>query len=300
MQKRAQDQIQLYFDNLTHERHLSPHTIKSYRRDLEQLCAFCDQREIDDWNALTAQHIRLYISVRHQHGLGPRSLQRELSAIRALLSFLEKQGVLKNNLAKTISAPKADKKLPKTLDVDQTQQLLETKPHTPLEVRDHAMFEMFYSSGLRLAELVGLDLLDVDMDSQQVRVTGKGNKQRQLPVGRKAIAALQAWLAIRNNFIKQETNAIFLTQHGARITQRSVQARLKYWAKRLGMETHVHPHMLRHSFASHMLESSGDLRAVQELLGHSDISTTQIYTHLDFQHLAKVYDLAHPRSRKKN
>ena len=299
MLKHALQQLQDYFDNLKHERRLSPHTLKNYQRDLHQLRAFCEQRDIADWPQLSAQHIRLHISVRHHQGLGPRSLQRELSAIRAFLAYLEKQGIVTSNLAKTVSAPKAEKKLPKTLDVDQTQRLLEASPQSPIEKRDHAMFELFYSSGLRLAELTGLNLQDIDLDAHQLRVTGKGSKQRQLPVGRKAIAALQDWLTTRNTFIKDDNRAVFVSQHGKRITERAVQARLKQWALKRGLDTHVHPHMLRHSFASHLLESSGDLRAVQELLGHSDIATTQIYTHLDFQHLAKVYDQAHPRSKKK-
>jgi len=303
MHPSANKQLNDYFDKLTHERQLSPLTVKSYRRDLAQFSKFCQQREIERWQDVQAKLIRVFISTRHQHGLSPRSCQRELSAIRAFYTYLEKQGIVKSNQAKSISAPKADKKLPKALDVDQTQQLLEQQPETPIDKRDHAMFEMVYSSGLRLAELIGLDIADIDMTTQQLRVTGKGNKQRQLPIGHKAMNALTTWFAVRSAFINtahpQDTPAIFINNKGARITARTVQTRLKHWATRVGLDSHVHPHMLRHSFASHLLESSGDLRAVQELLGHSDISTTQIYTHLNFQHLAKVYDQAHPRSTRR-
>ena len=207
--------------------------------------------------------------------------------------------LLKNNPAVDIRAPKSARTLPKTLDADTLTQLLEIDSNDILAVRDKTMMELFYSSGLRLSELVNLDLENIDLQESSLRATGKGNKTRILPIGRKAIDALKAWLHRRGEVANTETRALFVSKRGTRISVRSVQQRLDYWRKKQGLEQHIHPHKLRHSFASHILESSGDLRAVQELLGHADISTTQIYTHLDFQHLAKVYDNAHPRARKK-
>jgi integrase/recombinase XerC len=235
----------------------------------------------------------------HRQGLGGKSLSRWLSALRSFFEFSLRNGWIKNNPADAIQAPKSPKKLPKTLDVDQAAQFVSVVGDSALAARDRALLELIYSSGLRLAEAVGLNILDVDLQDALVSVTGKGNKTRILPIGSQAITALKAWLPQRTLLLKPDELALFITQRGTRITHRAVQLRMQQLSLKQGMDTPVHPHMLRHSFASHMLESSSDLRAVQELLGHANISTTQVYTHLDFQHLAKVYDSAHPRAQKK-
>ncbi|MEW6648285.1 MAG: tyrosine recombinase XerC [Pseudomonadota bacterium] len=300
MQEAALDWIERYAQHLRHERRLSPHTLDNYLRDLRHLGEFCDRQDIADWGALQAPQIRAYVAWRHRSGIGGSSLQRELSAIRSFFNYLLREGVAGHNPAQDIPAPKSPRTLPQTLDVDQTARLLEIPGDDDDAVRDRAIMELMYSSGLRLAELVGLDCNDVDMSDATVRVTGKGAKTRVLPVGRKALAALQDWLQ-RRHLQKGAagTTALFLGRGGKRIAARTVQERLRRHALAQGLAVPVHPHMLRHSFASHVLESSGDLRAVQELLGHANIATTQIYTHLDFQHLAKVYDAAHPRARRK-
>ena len=298
----ARQAIDHYLASLRNERQLSPHTLKNYRRDLRQLEQFCDSQGIEAWARLDSQHIRQYVARRHRQGLGARSLQRELSAMRGFFDYLIRDNQLPGNPARDVQAPKVRRKLPQTLDVDRTSALLdEPNPDLadPLQLRDRAILELFYSSGLRLSELVMLDLDQLDLSEAQVRVRGKGNKSRLVPVGRPALNALRSWLNIRREFTLQDEQALFVSRQGRRISARNIQKRLRERARRLGLDISVHPHMLRHSFASHLLESSGDLRAVQELLGHSDIATTQIYTHLDFQHLAKVYDQAHPRARKK-
>ncbi len=279
--------------------HLSEHTCSGYQRDLQNLREYCEKNDIQTWADLDGRQVRGFVAWRHRQGIGGRSLQRNLSAIRAFYRFLLKQGKVKNNPAEGIIAPKTPRKLPKVLDVDQTAQLVEINDKDPLAIRDRAMLELIYSSGLRLSELVGLNLNDIDFADQVVTVIGKGKKTRTIPVGRHAVKAIKKWLKIRQSMVPDREQALFISQRGKRINQRSVQQRLKEWAIKQGLPTHVHPHMLRHSFASHMLESSGDLRAVQELLGHADISTTQVYTHLDFQHLAQVYDKAHPRAHRK-
>ena len=235
----------------------------------------------------------------HRKGLGGRSIQRWLSSLRTFFNYGLKHRWLTSNPANGIAAPKSPKKLPKTLDVDQINQFLSLPESNWIDCRDHAIIELLYSSGLRLAELANLNLTDVDLREAMVTVTGKGNKTRQLPIGRQALGAMKSWLKRRQELKKTDLPAMFLSQHGKRLSPRSIQDRLKKIGIKQGMQGKVHPHMLRHSFASHLLESSGDLRAVQELLGHQNISTTQIYTHLDFQHLAKVYDKAHPRAQKK-
>jgi len=289
-----------FLRHLQHERRLSPQTRHSYQRDLAQVQAFCEQRGIEHWDALDIHAVRQYVSWRHRKGLSGRSLQRELSALRSFYNFLLREYRVRLNPADGVSAPKSPRKLPKTLDVDQVKQLLDQQAgDDPLAIRDQAIMELFYSSGLRLAELLGLDLQDVDLGDGTATVTGKGNKTRIVPVGRYARRAIEAWLGVRGEWAKPGQTALFISQRGERIGARSVQRRLSDWAIRRGLPEHLHPHKLRHSFASHVLESSGDLRAVQELLGHADISTTQIYTHLDFQHLAKVYDQAHPRARRR-
>jgi integrase/recombinase XerC len=300
METAALDWVERYAQHLRHERRLSPHTLDNYLRDLRHLCDFCDRQGIADWTALSAPQVRAYVAWRHRTGIGGSSLQRELSAIRSFFNFLLREGIAGHNPAQDIPAPKSPRKLPQTLDVDQTARLLEITGDDDAAVRDRAIMELMYSSGLRLAELVGLDCTDVDMNDATVRVTGKGAKTRVLPVGRKALAALHAWLQRRHlQSGAAGTTALFLGRTGKRIAGRTVQDHMRRRALAQGLAVPVHPHMLRHSFASHMLESSGDLRAVQELLGHANIATTQIYTHLDFQHLAKVYDAAHPRAKKK-
>jgi integrase/recombinase XerC len=302
MQPDQLDWIEKFLTHLSHERRLSPLTSKNYQRDLSNLIEFCDQRRIDQWSLLDPQGVRGYVAWRHRNGLSGSSLARELSAMRTFYNYLLREGVVINNPAQGISAPKRGRKLPKTLDVDQVGQLLDGSQGNDggdLDLRDQAMMELMYSSGLRLAELVNLNLDGIDLAGATVRVTGKGGKTRELPIGGKAREVLRQWLISRGNMAKQGELALFVGKTGNRLTARAVQKRMHERGIRQGVDAKVHPHRLRHSFASHMLESSGDLRAVQELLGHADISTTQIYTHLDFQHLAQVYDKAHPRARKK-
>ena len=279
--------------------HLSEHTRKAYQRDLSFFQEYCEQHNIERWKNIDGRRLRGFVAQRHRQGIGGRSLQRNLSAIRAFYRYLLSSGLVSQNPAQGIVTPKTPKKLPRTLDVDQTTQLVEIKDNDSLAIRDRAILELMYSSGLRLSELTGLDLDSVDLTDATVKVLGKGKKERKVPVGKQAIQALKQWLKHRTQFVANEESALFVSQRGKRISQRTIQLRLKKWALEQGLANHVHPHMLRHSFATHILESSSDLRAVQELLGHADISTTQVYTHLDFQHLAKVYDQAHPRAQKK-
>ena len=279
--------------------HLSPHTRKAYAGDLAFFLDYCKQLNISAWRDLDGRLIRGYITQRHRRGTGGRSLRRNLSSIRAFYRYLLEQGEVAQNPAEGITTPKSEKRLPRTLDVDQSARLVEIKDNKQLALRDKAILELMYSSGLRLAECVGLDQYSVDLRDGLVTVTGKGNKTRKVPVGKYALDAVRAWLQVRPQLAALEETALFVSARGKRLSPRSIQQRLRHWAQKQGLDVHVHPHMLRHSFATHMLESSGDLRAVQELLGHADISTTQIYTSLDFQHLAKVYDQTHPRARKK-
>lgn len=279
--------------------HLSEHTRKAYTRDLMVLLEFCRESGIDHWNELDGRRLTALVAKRHRQGRGGRTLQRNLSAIRSFYRYLIKSGVATRNPAQGVMTPKTPKKLPRTLDVDQASQLVEISSDDTLSVRDHAILELMYSSGLRLSELVGLDLDNIDLPDAVVTVTGKGRKTRKVPVGRYAARALRYWLKCRGELAGDEQQALFVSNRGRRISHRSVQQRLNQWAVKQGLSTHVNPHMLRHSFATHILESSSDLRAVQELLGHADISTTQVYTHLDFQHLAKIYDQTHPRAKKK-
>jgi integrase/recombinase XerC len=289
-----------FFRQLTVEVRASEHTIKSYQRDIKQLSRYCTDKAITHWADLKHTDIRSYIAGRHRKGLSSKSLQRELSAIRSFFNYLLKQGQVSVNPAQHIQAPKQARKLPKTLDVDQLSGLLEAGASSMLEIRDLAMFELFYSSGLRLSELSALDLTDLDLPDSTLTVRiGKGGKSRVLPVGSKAVTAIKNWLLQRTVKTSATEPALFVSTRGTRLGQRSIELRLEQWCKKKGIAEHIHPHMLRHSFASHLLESSQDLRAVQELLGHSNISTTQIYTHLDFQHLAEIYDKAHPRAKKK-
>lgn len=295
-----QQDVDNFLRYLAQEKRMSPHTVSNYRRDLKRFLIFCQTTELTQWNNIKSSHIRQFIVQCHREGLAGRSIQRILSAIRSHYRFLIHEGVAENNPAQAVQAPKSEKRLPATLDVDQMNALLEgTKQDSLLACRDRAMMELFYSSGLRLAELANLDVRDVDLSDQLVYVTGKGNKERIVPIGSQAIIALKIWLSQRDEIGFFDQAALFITQQGRRLATRSIQKRLLHWGKKQGISDKVHPHRLRHAFASHMLEASGDLRAVQELLGHSDISTTQIYTHVDFQHLAKVYDETHPRAKKK-
>jgi integrase/recombinase XerC len=292
--------IASFLRHLATERRLSPHTAAAYRRDLDALLDFCRREPVESWGALDSYHIRRFAAECHRRGSSPRSIARRLSAVRTFFGFLVRTGLAASNPAVHVQAPKPSRRLPATLDADQVASLMKLDGDDDLTIRDRAILELFYSSGLRLAELVGLDVGDVDLKDRTVRVTGKGSKARILPVGRLALAALERWLALRATFATGGGAAMFVTRRGTRLAARSVQARIDYWARRRGAPVHVHPHMLRHSFASHMLESSGDLRAVQELLGHSSLSTTQVYTHLDFQHLANTYDRAHPRAKRRS
>jgi len=297
------------------ERRLSAHTDTNYARDIAALVKFCDRQQLSDWNALDSQHIRIFAAHSHASGLGPRSIQRRLSAVRAFFDFLVREGStparsagtgrqsgaqrVRSNPAQEVRAPKASRRLPHTLDADQMARLLELPAGDAFVTRDRAIMELLYSSGLRLGELVGLDLTGLDLSDRTVRVTGKGNKVRIVPVGKTAVRALSQWLQERAGLARSGETALFVGRNGRRLGGRAVQTRVAQWARRQGLANRVHPHLFRHSFASHILESGGDLRGVQELLGHADIATTQIYTHLDFQHLARIYDAAHPRARRK-
>ncbi|HUH36909.1 MAG TPA: tyrosine recombinase XerC [Spongiibacteraceae bacterium] len=290
-----QDSQQRYLKALRHARGLSPHTLEAYARDL------CRLGEFLNYPAPTTVHpadIRRWAANLRQRGLGGRSIQRALSSARSFFDHLALQQGMPHNPARGVSAPREPRRLPRLLDADQTAQLLDQPATDWLGLRDQALMELLYSSGLRLAELAGLDLDAVDPEQQLVEVTGKGNKSRRVPVGRAALRALRAWLAVRDAARPQD-RALFIGRSGRRLSHRAIQLRLAAEARRRGLPQHLHPHMLRHSFASHLLESSGDLRAVQELLGHANLSTTQIYTHLDFQHLAAVYDKAHPRAGRR-
>lgn len=281
------------------ERQLSPHTLSSYKRDLTQAIEYFSEQDIHSWLKINMHQYRAYVARQHRRNLSGKTIQRQLSSLRRFYEYLIKENLVSHNPLKGISAPKTGRKLPRVPDIEQLERLLQSNDQDPLHIRDQSMFELIYSSGLRLSELTGIDCIDIKLDDRQLRVLGKGNKERELPIGRKAILALREWLKVRGNLAKADEQALFVSRFGTRITQRGVQQRLEKMAIDKGLPVHLHPHMLRHAFASHLLESSGDLRAVQELLGHADISTTQIYTHLDFQHLAEVYDKAHPRARKK-
>jgi integrase/recombinase XerC len=293
------------------ERRLSAHTDTSYARDLAALVKYCDKSGISDWARLDSQQVRAFAAHAHAAGLAPRSIQRRLSAVRSFYEFLLRErpaelsrdarrgARVRANPAQGVRAPKSARRLPQTLDADQMARLLEIPAGDVLCTRDRALMELLYSSGLRLAELVGLDLASLDLKDRTVRVLGKGKKSRIVPVGRAALKALREWLKERAALARSDEAALFVGRNGRRLGARAVQLRVAFWARRQGLTVPVHPHLFRHSFASHLLESSGELRGVQELLGHADISTTQIYTHLDFQHLARIYDATHPRARRK-
>ena len=296
----ADSSVENFLTELAIQRRASPHTVDAYRRDLVRLKALAAEQ---DPISLKAPQLRRGLMQLHAQELAPRSIARTLSAWRSYYAWLARRGVIPLNPADGLRAPKRPRSLPKALGIDQAAALLDrpaaSMSDDPLLARDIAMFELFYSSGLRLSELVSLDWPGgLDLVTGEVTVTGKRQKTRTVPVGDKARTALEAWLALRPQFLKDNQPALFLGRNGTRLKSRQVAGRLAQWAQRQGVGVHVHPHMLRHSFASHVLQSSGDLRAVQEMLGHASIAATQIYTHLDFQHLAKIYDAAHPRAKK--
>ena len=293
--------IEVFLSYLETVKQYSPNTIKSYERDLASLSLFLSS-EFKGWQSVKEHDMRTFINSERRRGLSPRSIQRLLSSCRTFFEYLLNEGQIKISPAQNISSPKLAQLLPKAMDADLVQRLLDFKPKGMTEIRDKALAELLYSSGLRLSEICRLNLIDLDLKERTCIVTGKGNKTRIVPVGRKAIQAIRDWLIHRSDLIitkKTNTEAVFLNIKGKRISPRSIQLRLEKLCELRGIPG-INPHMLRHSFASHVLESSGDLRAVQEMLGHSDIGTTQIYTKLDFQHLAKVYDKAHPRAKKTN
>jgi integrase/recombinase XerC len=293
------EELAAFLKRLATERRFSPHTVAAYGRDLRAMLDFCEREGIASPKALDSFAVRRFAAEGHRRGLGARSVARRVSAVRTFLNHLIEIGQLKSNAGVHVQAPKAPRRLPATLDADQVASLLAISGDAPATLRDRAILELFYSSGLRLAELVSLNLGDVDAADRTVRVVGKGSKTRVVPVGKQALAALRDWLAVRSELASPGETALFVGSRGLRVSPRTVQRRVNEWAKRQGTPTGVYPHMLRHSFATHVLESSRNLRAVQEMLGHASLSTTQIYTHLDFQHLASVYDQAHPRARRR-
>ena len=289
-----------FLDYLRYERRYSSLTCENYQRDLEQFQLWLtEHKDSLDLNLITEFVVRQWITQLHRQGLKSRSLQRKLSSLRSFYRYQIKHKRLSSNPAIDIRAPKENKPLPQTLDIEMVSQLLDIKGDDFITVRDRAILELFYSSGLRLAELAGIAIADINADEALLRVTGKGNKTRVIPVGSKAMVAIQEWLQHRSLVNRLDLDTLFLSKQGKAISHRNIQLRISHWQMKQGIPQSVHPHKLRHSFASHLLQSSGDLRAVQEFLGHSDISSTQVYTHLDYQHLASVYDKAHPRARKK-
>ena len=290
--------LQRYWDHLRIERRLSVHTLSNYQRQLNQIVQIFNANGITDWGQVTPSAVQFMLAKSRKQGLHEKSLALRLSALRQFFSYLNRQGELNINPASGISAPKQGKHLPKNIDNEQIQQLLADDSKSPIDLRDKAILELMYSSGLRLSELQGLNLNNINIRAREVRVVGKGNKERLLPFGRYASQAIQQWLKVRSLFNPKD-EALFVSQLGNRLSHRAIQKRVETWGRRQGLNSHLNPHKLRHSFATHMLEATSDLRAVQELLGHRHLSTTQIYTHLDFQHLANVYDQAHPRAKRK-
>ncbi len=301
MQDTESQWLDRFLDKLKYERQCSPHTLKNYQRDLQQFIAYLDEQKISQWRQVDDESVRRYIGQRHRRGSSAGSVQRLLSSLRSFLDFLVIENQLKVNVARDVRGPKAGRKLPQTLDVDQVNLLLNFQTDSADALRDKAFMELFYSSGLRLSELEKLNVEHINTDEAIVRIIkGKGSKDRNIPVGKKAIMALYEWLTVRELWLTDLTeNALFIDDKGIRLNGNRIRNRIKQRARQQGLSERVYPHLLRHSFASHVLESSSDLRAVQEMLGHVDISTTQIYTHLDFQHLTRVYDKTHPRAKKK-
>ena len=292
------DTIQNFLSYIKTEKRYTKDTLKSYMLDLIKFEEHIRGLDISSVKQLHANHIQDYIKLLHRKGLSPTSIARKASTIRSMFSYLTKKGIVSFNPSKQIKTPKKAKMLPSILSVEQVNSLCNIPPSSSVAIRDKAMVELMYSSGLRLSEITSLDTDSIDFTSKSLLVTGKGKKQRYLPVGRKAIVAVQLWMKVKENYAKSSDNALFINRFGERLSNRSVQTRLNYWAKRLEINCKVSPHMLRHSCATHLLEASGDLRAVQEFLGHEDITTTQIYTNVDFEHLKSVYERAHPKAKK--
>lgn len=292
-----QETVDGFLRHLKVERQLSPLTLSSYARQLTALVTIADEMNISAWSQLDPAMVRSMAARSRRAGLAASSLALRLSALRSFLDWQVSQNMLAANPAKGIATPRNGRHLPKNIDVDDVSQLLEIDLNDPLAIRDRTMLEVMYGGGLRLSELVNMDCRHVDLDAGEVWVLGKGSKERRVPIGRTAVSWIQQWLPQRITFNPQD-DALFLSSRGSRISARNVQKRFAEWGIKQGLSSHIHPHKLRHSFATHLLESSGDLRAVQELLGHANLSTTQIYTHLDFQHLASVYDAAHPRAKR--
>lgn len=290
-------QTQPYWDFLRIEKQVSPHTLQNYQRQLVAASDLLLEMGIDAWEDVDSSSIRLLLTQSHKKGLSAKSIGLRLVALRQWFVYLIKIGKITSNPTLGIKSPKVGKHLPKNIDTEQMIQLLDVQSDMPSDIRDIAIMELMYSSGLRLSELQGLNLEEMDLKAREVKVNGKGSKERIVPIGSKALNAMNLWLNVRSQFKPKDT-AVFINQRGTRLSHRSIQLILKKWGEKQGLESHLHPHKLRHSFATHMLEASGDLRAVQELLGHSSLSTTQVYTHLNFQHLAKIYDSAHPRARR--
>ena len=293
-----QDDLSLFYQFLKSEKQYSQHTLSNYQRDIARFLAFCQAQQLSQWKQLDEQHVRQFVSQVHRQGLGGKSIQRLLSALRRLFRFLQINHKIDNNPATHVRAPKTQRKLPDVMLPQQLDHLLNSTSDDPLQVRDHAILELLYASGLRLSELISLNVADINWQDKYLSVLGKGKKERRCPFGGQAESALKKWLKCREMFIKLEQDAVFVSNRGSRISASSIRARIQKLCLEKGVEQRVYPHLMRHSFASHMLESSQDLRAVQELLGHAHLKTTQIYTHLDFQQLAKTYDSAHPRAHK--
>ncbi len=291
--------ISAFIDHAANEAGLSDATIDAYRRDLERFIGWCKKHDIQSPAQLGINDVRGFAAAEHRRGLSPRSVQRRLSSLRRLFRYLRREGVIGDDPSRGVRAPKVRRKLPEVLDIDQVLALLDIPEEDELATRDRAMLELFYASGLRVSELAGLTWDRLDMNEGMVRVLGKGRRERLVPVGRHALTALETWQRIHATIAGIDQPRIFTSLKGRPLGVRAIQKRVAYWSQRQGLDQRVHPHQLRHSFASHILESSGDLRAVQELLGHANLTTTQIYTHLDFQHLARVYDETHPRAKKK-
>ena len=292
-------QLAYFARHIDKARNLSPLTTKSYLRDLSRLQALLNDEAVETLKDLDSQHIRSLLAILHKKGLANTSLQRWLSSVRTFFRYALQEGWVNHNPADGLQAPAKAKKLPKLMDPDETVQLVTIEGDDWLSLRDRALLELLYSSGLRLAEIANVDIGDIHFNEATIRVTGKGNKIRIIPVGSCALTAIKQWLKVRSQMAPNDEKALFISQRSKRISHRAIQQRIKLIAQQQGISQPIHPHMLRHSFASHMLESSGDLRGVQELLGHANLSTTQIYTHLDFQHLARTYDNAHPRAHSR-
>ena len=292
------EELVKFQDYIKYEKQLSPHTCKNYLRDINKLQAYCESTGLYRLQDIQDFHLRQCLGQMRKQGKASKTIQRWLSSIKAFFKYCIKTRLIEKNPSEGLSGPKAEKKLPKTLDADQVNQLVDFEANDFVSIRDRTILELVYSSGLRLSELVELNISDINLSDKSLRVTGKGQKTRELPIGRYALKALNEWLKIRESHVNADETAVFISNKGTRISRRNVQDRFAKLGLSRGLSKNLHPHMLRHSFASHLLESSSDLRAVQELLGHADISTTQIYTHLDFQHLAKVYDQSHPRAKK--